>query len=138
MAAVNNLSGLLISQTNQVTTHPHTYILQTHLCHITNNYFNLSVFAAKASKVVHLRNIPNESGESDVVALGIPFGRVTNVLVLKGKNQAFIEMADEISATSMVSCYTVNPPQMRGRMVYVQFSNHRELKTDQTHNVSET
>lgn len=70
--------------------------------------------------------------------MGIPFGRVTNVLVLKGKNQAFIEMADEISATSMVSCYTVNPPQMRGRMVYVQFSNHRELKTDQTHNVSET
>lgn len=111
------------------------------MCYITNNYFNLSaflVFAAKASKVIHLRNIPNESGESDVVALGIPFGRVTNVLVLKGKNQAFIEMADEISATSMVSCYTVNPPQMRGRMVYVQFSNHRELKTDQTHNVSET
>ncbi|XP_017967493.1 polypyrimidine tract-binding protein 1 isoform X3 [Drosophila navojoa] len=91
---------------------------------------------AKASKVIHLRNIPNESGESDVVALGIPFGRVTNVLVLKGKNQAFIEMADEISATSMVSCYTVNPPQMRGRMVYVQFSNHRELKTDQSHNNS--
>ncbi|XP_032310096.1 polypyrimidine tract-binding protein 1 isoform X1 [Drosophila ananassae] len=91
---------------------------------------------AKASKVVHLRNIPNESGESDVIALGIPFGRVTNVLVLKGKNQAFIEMADEISATSMVSCYTVNPPQMRGRMVYVQFSNHRELKTDQSHNNS--
>ncbi|KAH8358557.1 hypothetical protein KR093_000885 [Drosophila rubida] len=91
---------------------------------------------AKPSKVVHLRNIPNESGESDVVTLGIPFGRVTNVLVLKGKNQAFIEMADEISATSMVSCYTVNPPQMRGRMVYVQYSNHRELKTDQSHNNS--
>ncbi|XP_039232591.1 polypyrimidine tract-binding protein 1 isoform X4 [Drosophila yakuba] len=91
---------------------------------------------AKASKVIHLRNIPNESGEADVIALGIPFGRVTNVLVLKGKNQAFIEMADEISATSMVSCYTVNPPQMRGRMVYVQFSNHRELKTDQSHNNS--
>lgn len=94
--------------------------------------------AAKASKVIHLRNIPNESGEADVIALGIPFGRVTNVLVLKGKNQAFIEMADEISATSMVSCYTVTPPQMRGRMVYVQFSNHRELKTDQGHNVSKT
>ncbi|KQS51939.1 polypyrimidine tract-binding protein 1 isoform X1 [Drosophila erecta] len=91
---------------------------------------------AKASKVIHLRNIPNESGEADVIALGIPFGRVTKVLVLKGKNQAFIEMADEISATSLVSCYTVNPPQMRGRMVYVQFSNHRELKTDQSHNNS--
>uniref|UniRef100_A0A1A9Z4A6 RRM domain-containing protein n=1 Tax=Glossina pallidipes TaxID=7398 RepID=A0A1A9Z4A6_GLOPL len=87
----------------------------------------------KPSKVIHLRNIPNESSDADVVALGVPFGRVNNVLVLKGKNQAFLEMTDEVSATSMVSCYTVNPPQMRGRMVYVQFSNHRELKTDQNH-----
>ncbi|CAD6994943.1 unnamed protein product [Ceratitis capitata] len=89
---------------------------------------------SKPSKVIHLRNIPIESSESDVISLGVPFGRVTNVLVLKGKNQAFLEMADEISATSMVSCYTVTPPHMRGRMVYVQYSNHRELKTDQSHN----
>lgn len=92
------------------------------------------MFAGKPSKVIHLRNIPIESSESDVISLGVPFGRVTNVLVLKGKNQAFLEMADEISATSMVSCYTVTPPHMRGRMVYVQYSNHRELKTDQSHN----
>lgn len=65
--------------------------------------------------------------------MGIPFGRVTNVLVLKGKNQAFLEMADEHSASGMVTCFTNSPPQMRGRIVYVQFSNHRELKTDQGH-----
>ncbi|XP_037950991.1 polypyrimidine tract-binding protein 1 isoform X3 [Teleopsis dalmanni] len=87
----------------------------------------------KPSKVIHLRNIPSESSEPDVISLGIPFGRVTNVLVLKGKNQAFLEMADETSATTMVTSYALNPPQMRGRMVYVQFSNHRELKTDQNH-----
>ncbi|XP_055848774.1 polypyrimidine tract-binding protein 3 isoform X3 [Episyrphus balteatus] len=92
----------------------------------------------KPSKVIHLRNIPNESSEPDVISLGIPFGRVTNVLVLKGKNQAFLEMADEVSATAMVTCYTHNPPQMRGRMVYVQFSNHRELKTDQSHTIGST
>lgn len=96
-----------------------------------------SFLAGKPSKVIHLRNIPNESSDADVIALGVAFGRVTNVLVLKGKNQAFLEMADEVSATSMVSCYNVNPPQMRGRMVYVQFSNHRELKTDQNPTVSE-
>lgn len=96
-----------------------------------------SLLAGKPSKVIHLRNIPNESSDADVIALGVAFGRVTNVLVLKGKNQAFLEMADEVSATSMVSCYNVNPPQMRGRMVYVQFSNHRELKTDQNPTVSE-
>jgi len=39
------------------------------------------------SKVIHIRNIPNEISEAEIIHLGIPFGRVTNVLVLKGKNQ---------------------------------------------------
>lgn len=42
-------------------------------------------------------------------------------------------MADEVSAAAMVACFNSNPPQVRGRTVYVQFSNHRELKTDQSH-----
>lgn len=64
------------------------------------------------------------------------FGRVTNVLVLKGKNQAFLEMADEVSAAAIVACFNTNPPQVRGRTVYVQFSNHQTLKTDQSHSVA--
>ncbi|XP_063707137.1 polypyrimidine tract-binding protein 1 isoform X2 [Culicoides brevitarsis] len=91
----------------------------------------------KPSRVIHIRNIPNESSEAEVIHLGIPFGRVTNVLVLKGKNQAFLEMADEITATAMVACFNTTPPIVRGRTVYVQFSNHRELKTDQNHTNTE-
>uniref|UniRef100_A0A1B0GM83 RRM domain-containing protein n=1 Tax=Phlebotomus papatasi TaxID=29031 RepID=A0A1B0GM83_PHLPP len=90
----------------------------------------------KPSRVIHIRNIPNESSEAEVVQLGVAFGRVTNVLVLKGKNQAFLEMADEVSAAAMVACFNTNPPQVRGRTVYVQFSNHRELKTDQSHSIA--
>lgn len=41
----------------------------------------------KPSRVIHIRNIPNEVTEAEVIHLGIPFGKVTNVLVLKGKNQ---------------------------------------------------
>lgn len=67
--------------------------------------------------------------------MGLPFGRVTNILVLKGKNQAFLEMLDEACAAAMVACFNTNPPQVRGRTVYVQFSNHRELKIDQSHSV---
>lgn len=43
--------------------------------------------AGRPSKVIHLRNIPSEVSEAEIIHLGIPFGRVTNVLVLKGKNQ---------------------------------------------------
>ena len=45
---------------------------------------------AKPSRVVHIRNIPNDVTEAEIVHLGIPFGRVTNVLVLKGKNQVLL------------------------------------------------
>lgn len=92
-------------------------------------------FVGKPSRVIHIRNIPNEASDAEVINLGLQFGRVTNVLVLKGKNQAFLEMADEISATAMVSVFNTTPPTVRGRTVYVQFSNHRELKTDQNHSI---
>lgn len=94
------------------------------------------VDAGKPSRVIHIRNIPNEASDAEVINLGLQFGRVTNVLVLKGKNQAFLEMADEISATAMVSVFNTTPPTVRGRTVYVQFSNHRELKTDQNHSIT--
>ncbi|CAG0885320.1 unnamed protein product [Darwinula stevensoni] len=85
------------------------------------------------SRVVHIRNIPNEVTEAEVIHLGIPFGRITNVLVLKGKNQAFLEFGEETSAHTMVTYFSNCAAQLRGRTVYVQFSNHKELKTDQTH-----
>merc|ERR1719195_1299686 len=87
----------------------------------------------KPSKVIHIRNIPNDVTEAEIIHLGIPFGRVTNVLVLKGKNQAFLEMEEESSAVSMVNYFTNCVAQLRERSVYVQFSNHTALKTDQTH-----
>lgn len=85
------------------------------------------------SRVIHIRNIPNEVTEAEIVHLGVAFGKVTNVLVLKGKNQAFLEMSDEPSAVTMVNYFTTCNAQLRNRSVYVQFSNHKELKTDQTH-----
>lgn len=99
------------------------------------NFPTCSLFVGKPSRVIHIRNIPNEASDPEVINLGLQFGRVTNVLVLKGKNQAFLEMADEISATAMVSVFNTTPPTVRGRTVYVQFSNHRELKTDQNHSI---
>ncbi|XP_043289148.1 polypyrimidine tract-binding protein 1 isoform X4 [Venturia canescens] len=87
----------------------------------------------KPSRVIHIRNIPSDVSEGEIIHLGLPFGRVTNVLVLKGKNQAFLEMADEGAASTMVTYYSSSGAQLRNRAVYVQFSLHRELKTDQTH-----
>ncbi|XP_059146841.1 polypyrimidine tract-binding protein 3-like isoform X2 [Physella acuta] len=82
------------------------------------------------SRVVHIRSLPNDAAETDVVQLGMPFGKMTNVLVLKQKNQAFLEFQEETSAVNMVSYFKTNPAQVRLKSCYVQFSNHKELKTD--------
>ncbi|KAK6188470.1 hypothetical protein SNE40_004637 [Patella caerulea] len=63
----------------------------------------------------------------------MPFGKMTNVLLLKQKNQAFLEFSDESSASNMVSYYQNCPAQIRMKPCYVQFSNHKELKTDASH-----
>ncbi|MEE6495744.1 hypothetical protein FKM82_002136 [Ascaphus truei] len=58
------------------------------------------------SRVLHIRKLPGEVTETEVIALGLPFGKVTNILMLKGKNQ------------------------LRNQPIYIQYSNHKELKTD--------
>ncbi|RUS84714.1 hypothetical protein EGW08_007542 [Elysia chlorotica] len=87
------------------------------------------------SKVIYIKSLPNDATDADVVHLGMPFGKVTNVLVLRHKNQAFLEFADESCAVNMVTCYKINPAQIRLKSCYVEFSTHKELKTDLSNNV---
>ncbi|XP_078070193.1 polypyrimidine tract-binding protein 3 isoform X2 [Mustelus asterias] len=90
------------------------------------------------SRVLHIRKIPNEVSETEVLSLGLPFGKVTNLLMLKGKNQAFLEMASEEAAVTMVNYYTTVTPHLRNQPIYIQYSNHRELKTDNLPNQGRT
>ncbi|TRY59130.1 hypothetical protein DNTS_025626 [Danionella cerebrum] len=90
------------------------------------------------SRVLHVRKVPIEVSEAEVISLGVPFGKVTNLLLLKGKNQAFIEMASEEAAMTMVNYYTTATPHVRNQPVYIQYSNHRELKTDNLPNQGRT
>lgn len=39
------------------------------------------------SRVLHIRKLPNDITETEVISLGLPFGDVTNLLMLKAKNQ---------------------------------------------------
>uniref|UniRef100_A0A673BV42 Polypyrimidine tract-binding protein 2-like n=1 Tax=Sphaeramia orbicularis TaxID=375764 RepID=A0A673BV42_9TELE len=82
------------------------------------------------SRVLHIRKLPSEVSETEVIALGLPFGKVTNILMLKGKNQAFLELSTEEAAITMVNYYTAVTPQVRNTPVFIQYSNHKELKTD--------
>jgi polypyrimidine tract-binding protein 1 len=85
---------------------------------------------AKPSRVIHFRGIPGDASENEVLQLGQPFGIMTNLVLAKKKNQALLEMADVSGAQAMINYYSERPPQIRGHTVYVQFSNHDQLKTE--------
>ncbi|OXB82664.1 UNVERIFIED_CONTAM: hypothetical protein H355_003959 [Colinus virginianus] len=87
-------------------------------------------FPCSPSRVLHLRQIPDDATEADIISLGLPFGRVTNVLILRGRSQALLEMASEENAISMVNYCSSAIPHIHNQPVYIQYSNHRELKTD--------
>ncbi|GMT16840.1 hypothetical protein PFISCL1PPCAC_8137, partial [Pristionchus fissidentatus] len=84
----------------------------------------------RVSRVVHLRNIPSDMVEMEIVQLCSPHGPITNMLLLKGKNQAFVEFEEEVAATSIVRSLETIPIQIRGKTIFAQYSTHSELKTE--------
>uniref|UniRef100_A0A803KX79 RRM domain-containing protein n=1 Tax=Chenopodium quinoa TaxID=63459 RepID=A0A803KX79_CHEQI len=87
---------------------------------------------AETSKVIHVRNVGHEITENDLLQLVEPFGTVTKLVMLRTKNQALLQLQDMASAINLVDYYTNVQPNVRGRNVYMQFSSHQELTTDQT------
>lgn len=56
------------------------------------------------SRDIHVCKLPSDVTEGEVISLGLPFGKVTNLLMLKGKNQAFTEMnTEEEDANTVVN-----------------------------------
>ncbi|KAG6579328.1 Polypyrimidine tract-binding protein-like 2, partial [Cucurbita argyrosperma subsp. sororia] len=88
------------------------------------------------SKVLHLRNLPWECTEEELIELGKPFGKVVNTKCNVGanRNQAFIEFADINQAIAMISYYASSsePAQVRGKTVYLQYSNRQEIVNNKT------
>ncbi|RZC60869.1 hypothetical protein C5167_022625 [Papaver somniferum] len=83
------------------------------------------------SKVLHLRNLPWECIDEELVELCKPFGKIVNTKCNVGanRNQAFVEFVDLNQAISMVSYYasSSDPAQVRGKTVYIQYSNRQEI-----------
>nr|GMD56950.1 polypyrimidine tract-binding protein homolog 1 isoform X1 [Ipomoea batatas] len=83
------------------------------------------------SKVLHLRNLPWECIEEELVELCKPFGRIVNTKCNVGsnRNQAFVEFADLNQAINMATYYASSsePAQIRGKTVYIQYSNRHEI-----------
>ncbi|XP_074641879.1 polypyrimidine tract-binding protein 1-like isoform X13 [Tubulanus polymorphus] len=121
----------LLSQTGMVANGTIMSPTQTNMADVNDaKKVKLDQSQAGPSKVLHVRNVPQDATVADIVMLGVPFGKVTNYVLLTKKAQALVEMEDVQKATAMRDYYTMHTPQLRGKNVHVQFSNHIELKTD--------
>ncbi|XP_052195981.1 polypyrimidine tract-binding protein homolog 1-like isoform X2 [Diospyros lotus] len=83
------------------------------------------------SKVLHMRNLPWECIEEELVELCKPFGKIINTKCNVGanRNQAFVEFADLNQAINMVTYFASSsePALIRGKNVYIQYSNRNEI-----------
>ncbi|XP_068114801.1 RNA-binding protein 20 isoform X2 [Hyperolius riggenbachi] len=83
-----------------------------------------------AGRVVHICNLPEGScNENDVVNLGLPFGKVTNYILMKSTNQAFVEMAYTEAAEAMVQYYQEKPAMINDEKLLIRMSKrYKELQ----------
>ncbi|XP_044294464.1 RNA-binding protein 20 isoform X4 [Varanus komodoensis] len=81
-------------------------------------------------RVVHICNLPEGScTENDVINLGLPFGKVTNYILMKSTNQAFLEMAYSEAAQAMVQYYKEKPAMINDEKLLIRMSKrYRELQ----------
>lgn len=91
---------------------------------------NKKIKSESPSKVIHIRQLPHMATEHDIKALGLPFGSVTNIIHMKSKQQAFLELDSVNSAKTMINYYQYVPPLVQNGRVYLQFSQHQELHTN--------
>ncbi|KAG8517403.1 RNA-binding protein 20 [Galemys pyrenaicus] len=83
-----------------------------------------------AGRVVHICNLPEGScTENDVINLGLPFGKVTNYILMKSTNQAFLEMAYTEAAQAMVQYYHEKSAVINGEKLLIRMSKrYKELQ----------
>ncbi|KAG1939927.1 RNA-binding protein [Pimephales promelas] len=81
-------------------------------------------------RVVHICNLPEGScTENDVINLGLPFGKVTNYILMRSTHQAFLEMAYVEAAQAMVQYYQLQPATINAHKLLIRMSKrYKELQ----------
>ncbi|XP_059708275.1 RNA-binding protein 20 [Haemorhous mexicanus] len=104
-----------------------------HICALCDKkIFDLKFPQRKSTlgRVVHICNLPEGScTENDVINLGLPFGKVTNYILMKSTNQAFLEMAYSEAAQAMVQYYKEKPAMINDDKLLIRMSKrYKELQ----------
>eukprot|EP00992_Anisonema_acinus_P008009 TRINITY_DN407_c0_g1_i1.p1 TRINITY_DN407_c0_g1~~TRINITY_DN407_c0_g1_i1.p1 ORF type:complete len:295 (+),score=72.75 TRINITY_DN407_c0_g1_i1:53-937(+) len=85
------------------------------------------------SRVLHLRNVTSEVTHQDLHQMAAPYGKVENIIFLRDKNQALIQMDSIPSSTSVLNSFPTGYTEVSGRRVYLKYSRHSELTGKAAH-----
>eukprot|EP00288_Rhodomonas_lens_P015468 CAMPEP_0177705912 /NCGR_PEP_ID=MMETSP0484_2-20121128/8951_1 /TAXON_ID=354590 /ORGANISM="Rhodomonas lens, Strain RHODO" /LENGTH=95 /DNA_ID=CAMNT_0019217351 /DNA_START=377 /DNA_END=661 /DNA_ORIENTATION=+ len=79
------------------------------------------------SKVLHIRNLPEECNEMDIRTLASQYGEVHRVLLLSRKHQAFVEYTSLEESARMLDACETTPMRLGTRVLVAQYSNKPEI-----------
>uniref|UniRef100_A0A3Q1HXZ2 Uncharacterized protein n=1 Tax=Anabas testudineus TaxID=64144 RepID=A0A3Q1HXZ2_ANATE len=98
--------------------------------HLQNRTLYANERKGTVGRVVHICNLPEGScTENDVINLGLPFGKVTNYILMRSTHQAFLEMAYVEAAQAMVQYYQLTPAMINNQKLLIRMSKrYKELQ----------
>ena len=86
-------------------------------------------------RVVHFRNLSDDTTQDDLLKVAKPYGRVEKTIILKQKHQAMLQFARLEDAQGFVEYYTSHPLHINRRPIYVGYSRHDELAPDKCNRI---
>ncbi len=100
-----------------------TRIVSVYLQHIRSETAQVGkeMTTCLPSKVLHIRNLPEECTELDIRAVSAPFGNIRQILFLTQKQQAFVEFSTVEEAALMLATCQTNVIRMGSRCCRLEF-----------------
>ena len=80
--------------------------------------------------MVSLRNIPNDITDLQIALIGLQFGDVANILYIKAKGQALIDMGNLSEAIEMVQYFQHMSSQSNLKSIEAAHSSYQQLTID--------
>ena len=92
------------------------------------------------TKVVSLRNIPNDLTDLQIVLIGLQFGEVVNLLYIKPKGQALIDFSNVNESSEMIKYFRehLNDHNSSLKGVEAAHSSYHQLTIDNTNRATQT
>ena len=89
--------------------------------------------AGQGSRVLHVRGLPRDVSEHELVELGSRAAHVEKSLLLRGKGQGFLQYDSILTANTCLQIFASNPPLVRGCQVMLQPSSRAEISISAEH-----